>query len=167
MQRELILVRHAKSSWKEHGISDHDRTLNKRGKHDAPLMAGILRGKDISPDLLISSTAERAKMTAEIFAEVYGIKKSQIQLFEDLYLADENGLLENVHRISNNVDTVFLFSHNPGITDFANALCNTDIINIPTCGIYHARFNAESWKDVEIGNGKFVEFDYPKNHYQE
>ena len=166
MQRDLVLIRHAKSSWKEHGISDHDRTLNKRGKHDAPLMAGILKQKNIIPDLLISSTAVRAKMTAELFAEVYDIKRIQIHLTEDLYLADENEILNTVKHFSQNVKTAFLFSHNPGITEFANLLCNSKIENIPTCGVCHVLINADGWREVEFGKGILAEFDYPKNHYQ-
>lgn len=165
MKRDLILIRHAKSSWKEQGVNDHERTLNKRGKHDAPLMAEILRHKMIFPDLLLSSTAVRARTTAELFAKVYDIKKSQIQLSDDLYLADEMELLNEVKKISSNFRSVFLFAHNPGITDFANALCKADIVNIPTCGYCHARFDTDDWNSVEFGDGIFVEYDYPKKHY--
>ncbi len=165
MQRDLILIRHAKSSWKEHGVNDHDRALNKRGKHDAPLMAEILRTKKIIPDFLISSTAVRARTTAELFAKVYDLKKSQIQLSDDLYLADEMELLNEVKKISSNFSSVFLFAHNPGITDFANALCKADIVNIPTCGFCHAGIDSEDWSSIQFGDATLVEFDYPKKHY--
>jgi phosphohistidine phosphatase len=163
--KDLFLIRHAKSSWKEAGLSDHERPLNKRGNHDAPLMAKIIQDSGVSPDLLVSSTAVRAKKTAEAFAEVFGIKRNEILLSEDLYMADENDIIKRLQSVKDEIETVFLFAHNPGITDFANALCSTDIPNIPTCGVFHSRIPSLSWKDTEFGKGKFITFDFPKKHY--
>ena len=164
MSKDILLIRHAKSSWKEPGLSDHDRPLNKRGKHDAPLMAEVLKNAGIKPDLLISSAAVRARKTAEAFAEVFEIEKKNILLSEDIYLGDVSDIMNRLRSVKDEFNTVFLFAHNPGITDFANTLCNTDILNIPTCGVYHARIPSSNWKDIKPGIGKLVSFDFPKNH---
>lgn len=164
MSKDILLIRHAKSSWNEPGLSDHDRPLNKRGKHDAPLMAKVVKNAGIKPDTLISSTAVRARKTAEAFAEVFEIEKKNILLSEDIYLGDVSDILNRLRSVKDEFNTVFLFAHNPGITDFANALCDTDILNIPTCGVYHARLSSTNWKDIEPGTGKLVSFDFPKNH---
>lgn len=165
MEKDILLIRHAKSSWKEPGLSDHDRPLNKRGKHDAPLMAKVVKNAGVKPDLLISSTAIRASKTAEYFAEVFEIEKKKIFLSEDLYLGDVSDIMNRLRSVKDEINSVFLFAHNPGITDFANAFCNTDILNIPTCGVFHARIHISNWKEIEPGTGKLVSFDFPKNHY--
>ena len=85
--KTIILVRHAKSSWEEPGLSDFDRPLNDRGKKDAPEMAARLKEKKLDVDLFVSSPAKRARRTARFFAEAFGKEKEDIQLVEDLYLA--------------------------------------------------------------------------------
>ena len=165
MSKDILLIRHAKSSWKEPGLSDHDRPLNKRGKHDAPMMAKVVKNAGIKPDTLISSTAVRARKTAEDFAEVFEIEKKNILLSEDIYLGDVSDIMNRLRSVKDEFNTVFLFAHNPGITDFANTLCNTDILNIPTCGVFHAQIPSSNWKEIEPGTGKLVSFDFPKNHY--
>lgn len=127
-------------------------------------MAKIIQDSGASPDLLVSSTAVRAKKTAQAFAEVFGIKSNEILLSEDLYMADENDIIKRLQSVKDEIETIFLFAHNPGITDFANALCSTDILNIPTCGVFHSRIPFSSWKEIEFGHGLFVSFDFPKNH---
>jgi phosphohistidine phosphatase len=162
MPLDLFLIRHAKSSWKDVRLSDHERPLNKRGRHDSPMMAKLLKKTEIMPDRVISSTAERAKLTAKEFAKEFGIR--EIVLLEELYMADEEDFLGTLSKLSGEDNCVLLFSHNPGITDFANFICGADIPEIPTCGIVHVHFPLHSWKDVKKGTGIFRSLDYPKNH---
>jgi phosphohistidine phosphatase len=166
MPKEILLVRHAKSSWKETHLSDHDRPLNKRGIHDAPLMAKVVKSSGFNPDIILSSTAVRAKSTAEAFAEEFGLRKKKFVLLEELYMAGDDDFFDVLHSLDEDVRSVMIFSHNPGITEFANLLCNTDIANIPTCGIFRAMISHAKWKDVKPGTGKFISFDFPKNHYE-
>ncbi len=165
MSKQLYLIRHAKSSWKDSSIGDHDRPLNKRGRHDAPLMAQIIKDSGVSPDMLISSTALRALSTAKAFAEVFGFRGKDIQREDSLYMGWQKDFIKCIEKIDDINDCVFIFSHNPGITDFANSLCHTNILNIPTCGIFHSEIETDSWKKAGISKARFISLDYPKNHY--
>ena len=96
--KNLILIRHAKSSWKNTSLDDFDRPLNKRGKQDAPIMADRLLKRGINMDYIISSPAKRAADTAKIFAGVLSYN-SEITLTDDLYEASQNQILEVINRI--------------------------------------------------------------------
>lgn len=167
MMKQLILIRHAKSSWKDTRLDDHDRTLNKRGEHDAPFMAEILRKKKTRTDLLISSTAVRALLTAKIFAKELGYKKDQILQEKELYLAEPEELIEIVKQLPDEKEVVCLFGHNPGITTLANFLCNAGIANIPTCGICAISFPLQSWQEVTAGSGQLDYFEFPKLYFKD
>src|SRR4051794_25222051 len=120
--KTLILVRHAKSSWAQAGLSDFERPLNERGKKDAPEMAQRLKEKDIEIDQFVSSPARRAKKTAKLFAEELNKDKDDIKLVDDLYLATQSAFSSAVEQLDDKYETVALFSHNPGITEFASSL---------------------------------------------
>lgn len=162
---ELILVRHAKSSWKDPSLPDHERPLNKRGKNDAPMMAAVLKQAGVKPDLIISSTAERAKLTAEYFAEILEVKRKKFILTDGLYFAGINEFLKTIRKKADKSEVVMIFSHNPGITEFANYICGSEILNIPTCGIVRAQATAGSWEELGEKSCRLISFDYPKNHY--
>ena len=161
--KTLILVRHAKSSWDHPGLSDFDRPLNERGKKDAPEMAKRLKDKGIQLDHLVSSPAKRAKKTARCFAEEFGLEKQDIKLVEHLYLATQSAFLDAVSGINDKHKTVALFSHNPGITEFASSLTTVRVDDMPTCAMFALQADGESWKDFEKAEKKFLFFDYPKN----
>ncbi|HEX2608301.1 MAG TPA: histidine phosphatase family protein [Flavisolibacter sp.] len=161
--KTLILVRHAKSSWNDPGVSDIDRPLNDRGKKDAPEMAERLKAKGISIDLLVSSPAKRARKTAKLFAEVLDMDKDAIQIIDDLYLATPAAFQQAVSGLKNTCHTVALFSHNPGITEFANTLTTTRIDDMPTCSLLAVEAAVESWEEFESASRRFIFFDYPKN----
>ena len=159
----LLLVRHAKSSWDQPGISDFDRPLNERGKKDAPQMAKRVKEKGIELDHLVSSTAKRAKKTAKYFAEEFGLKKEDIKLIEELYGATQSEFLQTIKSIDDKYRIVALFSHNPGITDFASSLTNIRVDDMPTCAVFALQIKADSWKDFINAEKSFLFFDYPKN----
>jgi len=165
--KHLILVRHAKSSWKNPGMEDHDRPLSKRGKRDAPFMAKIFRDKKITPDLLASSTAVRAVAIAEEFADKLDYKKSKIRKNSELYLSETDNLLQYVQSLDNEDKTVMIFGHNPGITWFANYLTDGSIDNVPTSGIVAIDFDVKKWKEVSAGSGKLIFFEYPKLYFKD
>ena len=116
----LILVRHAKSSWKNAYLLDIDRPLNKRGQRDAPVMGKRLAERDSTPDFLISSPATRALTTAEIIAQEIEYPVEDIVVDERIYGADVDDWLEIVQDLDDGWDCVMCFGHNPGITDFFN-----------------------------------------------
>src|ERR1041385_7608587 len=123
--KQLLLVRHAKSSWDDPMEKDFDRPLNERGEKDAPEMAKRLAKKDVAIDAFISSPAKRAFRTARHFAKAFGAKKKDIIKVAKLYEASVNDFYTAIEEADNAHQTIAIFSHNPGITAFVNGL--TDI----------------------------------------
>lgn len=161
--KTLVVVRHAKSSWAEAGIDDFDRPLNDRGKADAPVMAKRLADKNITPDAFVTSPAKRAHKTAKCFLKQWGKDKSEALLIEKLYEASVASFYEVVRDLENELETVVIFSHNPGITEFVNTLTNVHIDNMPTCGMFGIQADCKSWANFLRSEKKFLFFDYPKN----
>ena len=162
----LLLIRHAKSSWSDADKSDFDRPLNARGLKDADEMPIRLLSRISSIDAFISSPAKRAKATAEKFAAAYKAGKEKILFAEGLYLAHESFFYELVSDTSDSFNTIAVFSHNPGITEFANTLTQdikTD--NIPTCGIFAVKSAVDKWKDFGAARKELLFYDYPKLHH--
>jgi phosphohistidine phosphatase len=160
--KRLFLVRHAKSSWDNPSLDDIDRPLNNRGKRNAPEMGIRLRKQGIIPDLLISSPAKRALTTAKRIAEEIGYPKKEIQIDDRLYHGSSNSMLSIIHSQKDKINSLMLFGHNPGFTDFANSLCGINIYNIPTAGIVAVDFGIDNWSEVDYKSGELVFFDYPK-----
>jgi len=160
--KTLLLVRHAKSSWDDPAMTDFDRPLNERGKKDAPAMADRLIARGIIIGSFISSPAKRAKKTAKIFSQAFQRNEEEIILIPELYLAS-SGVFESVlASIEIDSETIALFSHNPGITDFANTLTAARIDDIPTCGIFAVSIETDDWKNFRAAKKEFLFFDYPK-----
>lgn len=160
--KTLFLIRHAKSSWDDPNKDDFDRPLNERGKRNAPFMGKLLKKENILPDLIISSPAKRAIATAKIIADETGYPKNKIHTDSKIYEAAINDLLEIINSIQKEHKTVFLFGHNPTLTDFLNYLTNAGIGNIPTCGVAEIEFSFNSWKEISRETGILKRFEYPK-----
>ena len=160
----LYIIRHAKSSWDDDRLTDFERPLNSRGKKDAPKMARRLKEKEVHPDLLLTSPAKRASKTCYEFADILNFPKSSIQQDEKLYHASPEIILETVKKIKDKFDVVFLFGHNPGLTEFAEWLTRENILNIPTCGIVAVKIKIKSWKDIKPDLAKMLFFDFPKRN---
>ena len=160
--KRLILVRHAKSSWKDPQLPDFDRPLNKRGQHDAPMMGKRLAGRQCLPDLMISSPARRAITTAQEIAREIGYPKTRILIESSIYEATVSVLMSVLHDIDNSHDHVMLIGHNPGLTSLSYHLTDYPIDNIPTCGLVDIEFNVERWRDLTPAGGHLCLFDYPK-----
>lgn len=162
MPKTLYLVRHAKSSWKNPELSDWERPLNKRGKHDAPLIGKFLKQKNEIPELLISSPAKRALKTAGYFADEMHISKKIVSA-ESLYMAGINDFISVIENIEDSVNSIMLFSHNPGITEFANYITGSEIDIMPTASTARIDFNINRWKDCRNAKGELRFFISPKN----
>lgn len=160
--KTLLTVRHAKSGWGNIGEKDFDRTLNDRGKRDAPEMAMRLINRGIKIGAYICSPAKRAKMTCEAFCDMYRDDKNEIIFKEKLYHAPAHVFYQVIGELDIAADTIAVFAHNPGITDFVNGLSGTTIDNMPTCAIFAVQANITSWKDFEKAEKKFLFIDYPK-----
>lgn len=160
--KTLLLIRHAKSSWDDIAVSDFDRPLNDRGKKDAPMMAHRLSDKKIKIDAFISSPAKRAKRTAVLFAKEYGVSEEDILFKTELYAAPKEIFADVIERLEQNPDHVAIFSHNPGITEFANTLTNVRVDDMPTCSIFAIKTDAKKWSEFGSAKKEFWFFDYPK-----
>ncbi|MBC7947508.1 MAG: histidine phosphatase family protein [Chitinophagaceae bacterium] len=160
--KTLLLIRHAKSDWSTAVSNDFDRPLNERGKRDAPDMAGRMMEKKIKIDAFISSPAKRAKKTAQVFAKEYKRDKDEIIYKEELYLATVEWFYHIIAKTDDEFKSIAVFSHNPGITDFANGLTSATIDNIPTCGIFAVKIDTKKWRDFEKAPKEFLFSDYPK-----
>lgn len=160
--KTLYIIRHAKSSWDSPALHDFERPLNKRGERDAPAMAKRLKEKNVLPDRMLSSPANRALTTCKTFANILAFSTSKIVTDQALYHAGEETILEIIRKTPSFVNTLLIFGHNPGFTDFANELCNERITNIPTTGIVGCSLTISSWNSIDWGKGEMFLFDYPK-----
>ena len=164
--KTLLIIRHAKSSWDIGTLNDFERPLNERGKKDAPIMAQKLLDKKIGIDIFISSPAERAKKTAELFCRVYKRNEEDIHFVSALYHAPPEVFYNTIKKISDDYFSAALFSHNPGITEFVNQLIEgINIDNMPTCGIFAITFNSKKWNDFQKVKKELLFFDYPKKFF--
>jgi phosphohistidine phosphatase len=146
--KTLLIMRHAKSSWNELNIPDHDRPLNRRGKHDAPLMGKLLRDQKIALDLIISSTAVRAETTANLIAK--GSKyNGEIVLDNLVYSADPMDLLNLLSKCSDGYNSILLVGHNPTVEETVQMLTNLQEITMATCAIAHLTLKIDSWNALK------------------
>ncbi len=162
--KTLYLVRHAKSSWKYPKLDDFERPLNKRGRKNAPFMGNVLRKLKITPDLVISSPANRAAMTARIIAAALDYSLENIHYSEAIYEFSEKALIDVVKEIDDNVNYAMVVGHNPATNGFANYIGDQPIVNIPTCGVFCVELDIESWANIHAQCGKVKFFEYPKKY---
>lgn len=162
--KKLFLIRHAKSSWADPTVIDFHRTLNKRGKKDAPFMAQRLAETGVIPDGVLSSPAKRAKKTARCMAQGVGFSKDLIVYDDSIYSASALDLIRILQMVNNKNNTMFLVGHNYAITDLAELLTDEIIDNIPTSGIVAMDCRIKVWSKISPGCAKILFFDYPKRH---
>ena len=163
--KNLYIIRHAKSSWTEAGLTDFERSLDTRGHKDAAKMSMSLKNLGIQPDLIVSSPAMRAATTAQYFAKTFNINAQTIDYQRDIYEASEEDVFNVIHHLPDTAQTVFLFGHNPTLTYFVNRFMKNDYIdNIPTCGIVKIAAFTEgvAWKNFNERVAQFEAFWYPK-----
>lgn len=162
--KNLILIRHAKSSW-EIPLRDIDRPLSKRGIYDAHLISTKIN--DFLPKTFVvwSSVAKRAKETALILTQNLGIPNETIFLKEGLYTFDESQLEEEIKKCENKYDNLILFGHNDAITNFVNKFGNLFIDNVPTTGFVSLEMQIQDWK--ELKKGKTVKTIFPSHFKHE
>lgn len=162
--KKLYIVRHAKSSWDESEVSDHDRKLNERGNHDAPKMGELFRELGYIPDIIYSSSAKRALTTAKTISRKIGYPIEDIVVTHEIYDAMTSDLMKLINKVDDDNESLMLFGHNPSFTVLSNLLSDQYIDNIPTCGASVLELKVTSWNDVESDCGKLIAFEYPKKY---
>lgn len=160
--KTLFLVRHAKSSRDDPTLSDRDRPLNDRGRHDAVAMARRLAGRGVKPDRLLSSPARRALSTARRFADGLGIERESIAVDDRLYAGTAGILLSVIQGMDDRAGALMLFGHNPEMSSLAQQLSGrwTDL---PTCAVAEFRFDTARWSEVGAVGPSAVTIETPKD----
>lgn len=156
--KTLLLIRHSKSDWPEN-TDDLDRPLTEQGLINAEKMAEFLKNKNIAIDKFVTSPALRTKQTCELFCSIY---KKDFETKDKLYRPSEENFLSVIFDTEDNINNLALFSHNNGISNFANSLSD-EIINLPTSGVAAYEVDCEKWSDFEVSKKRFLFFYSPKN----
>ena len=160
--KTLTLIRHAKSSWKDRTLRDRERPLNKRGTRDAPVTGQRIAAAGIRPSLIVSSPAVRAWTTAKAIAGELGYPIEFLQRDDNLYLASLDNWLDVVAAQEASFNSIMLFGHNPGLTDFANYLSPGLTHNVPTAGVVSVNIDRDDWLLYERPQTELALYDYPK-----
>lgn len=160
--KAIYLIRHAKSDWNNPNLSDFDRPLNKRGKRDAPFMGKKLNSLTPNIDLIIASPAKRALETVKAICPEIDYSFDNIQFDESVYHSSYNNLNSIVNNLNNELNSIALVGHNPGLTNFSNYLTDNYIDNIVTSGIVKIELDIDNWNEIVEGVGSKVFYIYPK-----
>jgi phosphohistidine phosphatase len=144
--KRLLIMRHAKSSWKDDSIQDHERPLKKRGLKDAGEIGKILKRKDLVPDKIVSSNAVRAADTASVVAEKSGYKK-EVEFTDRLYMAEGSAILDLIKNQPDSVKTLMVIGHNPGMEALVQVL-SKKIESLATANVAYFEIDIKSWKDL-------------------
>lgn len=158
--KRLLLLRHAKSSWADAGLSDFDRPLNERGLQAAPLVGRFMRKRKLRPDLVLCSPAERARHTASLVREAAGFD-APLRYDERIYEATAARLLEVVSQIEEDAAEVLLVGHNPGLEELLARLTG-EPRHMPTAALARVLLDTEKWGKVREHAGLFELFIKPK-----
>ncbi|WP_327427064.1 SixA phosphatase family protein [Streptomyces sp. NBC_01236] len=166
--RRLVVLRHAKSAWPT-GVPDHERPLAPRGRRDAPAAGRALAEADCLPDLALCSTAVRARQTWELAAEQWGTPPP-VRLDERLYGADVPELLEAVREVPDQVRTLLLIGHNPGLEELVLELAGDGLddaldevrTKFPTSAVAILAWHGNSWQELAPGTALLTDVTVPR-----
>jgi phosphohistidine phosphatase len=159
--KTLLILRHAKSSWKEEELDDHERPLNKRGLIDAPRMGELLKEHDLVPEYILSSSAVRAHLTAQLVAEHCGYE-GEIGGGRELYSFASEDYLDALQKLDDGYVRVMVVGHNPGLEELAEWLTGV-YTGLPTAALAVVRLDINHWSELEEGGvGELVQVFRPK-----
>lgn len=148
--KTLYIIRHGKSSWDVAGTSDHDRILLPKGVKRTMKVAAFLKGRNIKPDQIVSSSANRAYETAAIVAGVLDYPLNKIDKQASFYDAEDSTILDHLFGIDNTIDSVMIFGHNPSFTNLANIFLGDIIEWMPTSAVVSINFDTQKWEDIML-----------------
>ncbi|WP_125131513.1 histidine phosphatase family protein [Microbacterium sp. 10M-3C3] len=139
---QIAFARHAKSDWADDGLDDHDRPLNDRGRRDAPEVAKRLLRSGVRPEVVLTSTALRARTTAQVFAEVFD---AELREDPELYGADPDVLLAAAR--ASGVDEVMVVAHDPGMSEVVSELAGDDV-RMTTAAVAVFTWESATWDEI-------------------
>jgi phosphohistidine phosphatase len=169
----LYILRHAKSDQGDGSIRDHDRPLNARGREAAPRMGAYLKAKHAKPDLILCSTARRTVETCDLVRPSLG--DVMVAYERGLYLAEDAALIERLRRVGDDIGSVMMIGHNPGLEALANGLSASPKSEVEekmhrrmrekfsTCALAVIQFDGKSWREIKPGAGVLVDFMRPRD----
>src|SRR5687768_9096046 len=144
--KTLLVLRHAKSSWDDAALDDHERPLNARGERDAPRIGQLAREEGLVPELIVSSDAVRARLTAAAMADATG---GRILLDPRLYHASAKDILAALRSVvEDNLETVMIVGHNPGLEELV-AVLTGELEHLPTAALAQIELPIEGWSDLD------------------
>ena len=160
--KTLLVLRHAKSSWDDPALDDHERPLNGRGKKDAPRVGAAIRARGLTPDLVVTSDAVRARITAETAASAAGYH-GDIVKEKRLYLAAPRDILAVLRGVpETDTDTVMIVGHNPGLEELVAHLTGQPEA-MPTAGLAEIELPIDRWREITASvRGRLVQLWRPK-----
>jgi len=159
--KTLLILRHAKSSWKHPELADHARPLKKRGERAAPRMGELLIEEELVPQLIISSTAKRALKTAELVAEACQYD-SEVQPEPGLYGAGPMGYIKTLQAVPDVYQRIMVVGHNPGLEVLLEVLTG-EAVWLPTAALAHVELPIDTWAEIrEYVGGRLVDLWEPK-----
>lgn len=160
--KRLFVMRHAKSSWKQPQLSDFERPLNGRGERDAPRMGAHIAERAPRIDRIVTSSAVRARATAELVAGALGSKAPPIEERASLYLASPKTLIEEIQGFDEDWSCVLLLGHNPGVTELVEKLAREAVGELPTAAVAELELALERWDELRPGVARLVGIAAPK-----
>lgn len=159
--RTILVLRHAKSSWSDPGLSDHDRPLNKRGKQDAPRIGELMRFEELFPDIILTSSAKRAVMTAKLIIESSGYE-GDLVVSRDLYAHYPEAYVEQLQALDTPYQCAMVVGHNPGVEELVEMLTG-EWSRMTTAALAHIQMPIDCWEDLgESAHGVLVKVWRPK-----
>ena len=158
--KTLLLLRHAKSSWKDDAVKDFDRPLNQRGLKAAPSVGRLMGKRKLQPDLVLSSPAERARQTTQLVLESAGLK-TELRYDERIYEATGMRLFEIVAQIEDDANIAMLVGHNPGLEELLATLTG-EAGSLPTAALACIELEIEKWSKLRVAAGRLEWLVKPK-----
>jgi len=159
--KTLLVMRHAKSSWNDPQLDDHDRPLNQRGKHAAERMGELIENEHLLPDIILCSTAKRAQDTASLLAETSDYS-GKIELRNDFYGAESDIFIRALQNLSDELQRVMIIGHNPELEMFILELIGHSE-SLPTAALAHIELPIKHWQDMDAKTqGKLVQLWRPR-----
>jgi phosphohistidine phosphatase len=159
--KTLLILRHGKSSWQNTGLADHDRPLKKRGKRDANKIGELIKNEGIIPDVVLSSTAKRARDTAKLVFDAIG-DDGNIKLHSSLYHGDSEDYISVISSVEKDCQIIMVVGHNPGLEELLDDLTEVNEW-MPTACLAQVELIIDSWCDLpKYSDGKLVNFWLPR-----
>lgn len=146
--KTLLLMRHGKSSWKDESLKDHERPLKKRGRKDSKRISKAILGNALVPDLILSSTAVRARETVDVIVDTLDYK-GRVVFSDDLYMGEPQDFLDILRALDKDYNTVMIVAHNPGLEAYLQ-IVDGDVESLPTAGLGYLVLVLDNWKDISL-----------------